>query len=70
MDLVNEEDVAVLEVGQQRGQVAGPVRTGPEVMRRPAPISVATIPAREVLPRPGRAGEEEVVDGWRRCRAA
>jgi len=29
------------------------VSTGPEVMRRPAPISVATIPAREVLPSPG-----------------
>ena len=64
MDLVDEEHVAVLEVGEQRGQVAGPGqdRARP-VMRSPAPISAATMPASDVLPRPGRAGEEDVVDG-------
>ena len=36
---------------------------GPEVTCRPTPISVATMPARVVLPRPGRAGEEQVVGG-------
>ena len=38
-------------------------RAGPEVTRKPAPISLATMPASEVLPRPGRPGEEQVVDG-------
>jgi hypothetical protein len=37
------------------------VSTGPEVIRRPTPISAATIPASDVLPRPGRAGEQEMV---------
>ena len=36
---------------------------GPEVIRRPTPISAATMPARVVLPRPGRAREQQVVDG-------
>ena len=36
---------------------------GPLVIRKPTPISAATIPASVVFPRPGRAGEEEVVGG-------
>ena len=37
-------------------------RTGPDVTRSPTPISAATIPASEVLPSPGRPGEQQVVD--------
>ena len=36
---------------------------GPLVIRHATSISVATIPARVVLPRPGRPGEQHVVDG-------
>ena len=39
------------------------VRTGPAVMRNPAPISVATIPARDVLPSPGGPANRDVVHG-------
>ena len=38
-------------------------RAGPEVMRSPTPISAATMPASDVLPRPGRPGEQQMVDG-------
>ena len=36
--------------------------TGPEVARKPTPISRARIPASVVLPRPGRAVEQHVVE--------
>ena len=35
---------------------------GPEVRRRPAPISRATMCASVVLPRPGRPGQQHVVE--------
>ena len=49
-----------------------PARTsaGPEVTRKPAPISVATMPANEVLPRPGGPAKRRWSAGWPRRRAA
>ena len=44
------------------------VSTGPAVMRNPAPISVATIPASDVLPRPGGPAKRMWSTGWRRWR--
>ena len=67
VDLVDEEDVALLEVGEQGGQVArtGPA-PGPEVIRRPTPISAATMPASEVLPSPGGPANSRWSAGWSR----
>ena len=61
MDLVHEQDVALLEVGEDRRQVARPVERGPDVGWNPTPSSLDTMPASVVLPSPG-PGEQEVVD--------
>ena len=49
MDLVDEQHIAVLEVGEDGGEVVA----GPDVGLNPAAISVATIWASVVLPSPG-----------------
>ncbi len=51
--LVDEVDVALLQIGQQGGEVAGLSMAGPLVMRICTPISLAMMPASVVLPRPG-----------------
>ena len=54
VDLVDEQHVAVVEVGEDRGEVAGALERGPA--RDPAgrrSSSVAMMPASVVLPRPG-----------------
>ena len=63
VDLVDEQDVVRLQVGQdaRRGRRRSAI-TGPEVARKPTPSSRATICASVVLPRPGRAGEQHVVE--------
>ena len=61
MDLVHEEDVALLEVGQDRRQIARPVER-PDVGWNPTPSSFETMPA-SVVPT-GPAGEQ----GGRRSR--
>ena len=54
VDLVDEEYIVWLEIGQQRGKVARlGDHPGPLVARKPTPSSFATICARVVLPRPG-----------------
>ena len=53
VDLVDEEDVAFLEIGEQARQVAAFSITGPEVTRTFLPSSLPRMKARVVLPRPG-----------------
>ena len=53
MDLVDEEDVVLLEVGQDRRRSLGFSSTGPEVGRRLTPSSLAMMCESVVLPRPG-----------------
>ncbi len=53
MDLVDEQHVALVEIGEQRRQIAALAMTGPDVARNPTPISRATICASVVLPSPG-----------------
>jgi hypothetical protein len=53
VDLVDEQHVLRLEVGEQRREVAGRSSTGPEVWRRLTPSSLAMMCASVVLPRPG-----------------
>ena len=53
VDLVDEQDVALVEVGQDRGQVAGPLDRRPLVAWRFTPSSRAMMLASVVLPRPG-----------------
>ena len=54
VDLVDEQHIALLQVGQQGGKVAGSFQlAGPLVMRICTPISLAMMPASVVLPRPG-----------------
>ena len=63
MDLVDEQHVALVEVGEDGGQVAGPLEGRPDVIRKATPISAATMPASGGLAQAGRAGEEQVVGG-------
>ena len=53
VDLVDEENIAVLEVREDRGQIARAVEGRPLVGWNPAPIAFATICASVVLPSPG-----------------
>ena len=53
VDLINKKNVALLQVRQQGGQVAGLLDGRTDVMRICTPISCATMPASVVLPRPG-----------------
>ena len=55
-----------------RRAARSPVRTsaGPEVIRNPTPISAATMPANEVLPRPGGPTNSRWSTAWPRLRAA
>ncbi len=71
VDLVDEQHVAVLEVGEQArpGRRRAPA-PGPEVMRSPTPISAATMPASDVLPRPGGPANSRWSTGCSRRRAA
>ena len=52
VDLVDEQHVALDEVGQHRGQIARASRAGPEVTRSEEPNSAAMIIASDVLPDP------------------
>jgi hypothetical protein len=61
VDLVDEQHVAGLEVGQQRGEVAGFSSTGPGGLAQGHPISWAMMCASVVLPSPGRAEDQRVV---------
>ncbi len=61
MDLVNEEHVAFLEIGEQRREIARLGDDGAEVALKLTPSSRDMICANVVFPRPGRAGEEHVV---------
>ena len=70
VDLVHEQHVPLDQVRQDGGQVPGAASAGPEVTRRPAPISLATIPASEVLPNPGGPANNRWSAGWHRRRAA
>ena len=53
MDLVDEQHVARLQVGEQRREIPGRSITGPEVWRRFTPSSAAMMCASVVLPSPG-----------------
>lgn len=53
MDLVEEEDLALLEEERIAARSPACWMAGPEVMRMGAPISAAMIMDRVVLPRPG-----------------
>ena len=53
VDLVDEEDLSALEVGQDGGQVARPLEDGPAVGRIATSSSLAMTCASDVLPRPG-----------------
>ena len=71
VDLVDEQDVAVVEVGEDRGEVAGPLERGPAGEAACAtPISVATMPASEVLPSPGGPANSTWSTAWPRWLAA
>ena len=64
VDLVDEQHVAVVEVGEDRGEVAGALERGPaRDPQRRRPSRPRRCPARLVLPSPGRAREQQVVDG-------
>ena len=63
VDLIDEEHVPGLEIGQQRGEVARAcASTGPEVARKPTPSSRETMWASVVLPRPGGTREQHMVE--------
>ena len=64
VDLVDEQHVAVVEVGEDRGEVAGPLERRAAVTRRPTPISAATMPASVVLPRPGGPANSRWSTAW------
>ena len=53
VNLVDEQDIALLEIGEERREVAGLAITGPDVARKFTPSSRATIWASVVLPSPG-----------------
>jgi len=53
VDLVDEQHVVRLEVGEGRGEVARALEHGAEVWRRLTPISRAMMCASVVFPRPG-----------------
>jgi hypothetical protein len=53
VDLVDEEHVVFIEIGEQSRQIARLFDGGPEVTRMFTPISLAMTPASVVLPRPG-----------------
>ena len=63
VDLVDEQDVALLELGEDRGQVAGPLeRRARRDVQRHAHLGGGDAGQRG-LAEPGRAGEQQVVDG-------
>jgi hypothetical protein len=63
VDLVDEEDVAVVEVGEDRRQVAGALERG-TARDAQADVQLRRHDAGERrLAEPGRAGEQQVVDG-------
>ena len=63
VDLVDEEHAARLERGEERGDVALALeRRARRSARTARRARAATICASEVLPRPGRAGEQDVVE--------
>ena len=63
VDLVDEEDVAVVEVGEDRGEVAGPLeRRAADVMCKPDAHLGGDDAGERGLAQPGRAGEQQVVE--------
>ena len=63
MDLVDEEDVAVVEVGEQRSQVARPLERRPRGDAQADLELVGDDAGHRGLPQAGRAREKDVVDG-------
>ena len=53
VNLVDEEHIARVQVGEDGGEVAGPVEGGPEVTRIFTSSSLAMTPASVVFPSPG-----------------
>ena len=68
--LVDEQHVAVVEVREDRGEVAGPLERGTARGLMRAPISFAMIPASVVLPRPGGPASSTWSTACPRCLAA
>ena len=63
MDLVDEQHVAVLEIGQQRGQVAGPGQDGTGGDAETGAHLGGHDPGQRRLAQSRRSGEEDVVHG-------
>src|SRR5581483_10326783 len=63
VNLVDEEDVAVVEVGEQRGQIAGELEGGPRRDPEADLHLVGDDAGQRGLPEPRRAREKRVVDG-------
>ena len=67
MDLVHEQDVAGLERGQDRCQVALPLERRAGDRADPHPELLADDEREARLPEPGRADEQDVVERPRPC---
>src|SRR2546425_314823 len=62
VDLVHEQDVALLEVGQDGGQVPGALECRPRRGPKPRADLVGNDPGQRRLAEPGRSREQHVVD--------
>ena len=62
MDLVDEQDIALLQVGQQRCQVARPDQHRPCGDAEPHAHLGSHDPGQRSLPQPGGTGEQQVID--------
>ncbi len=63
MHLVDEEDVAVVEVREDGGEIAGPFERGTAGGVQPRAHLVGDDPGQARLAEAGRTGEQDVVDG-------
>ena len=70
MDLVDEQHVAVVEVGEDGGEVAGPLERGAAGDAQADVHLGGDDPDERGLAEPGRAREQQVVGGLARARAA
>ncbi len=61
MDLVDEQDVALVEVGEHRGQVAGPLQRRPRRDPQGHAHLGGNDPGQAGLAQPRRTGQEQVV---------
>jgi hypothetical protein len=62
MDLVDEQHIARLQIGQQRGQVAGRSSTGPEVLASGNAHFAGDDVRQRGLAQPRRAKDQRVVE--------